>query len=245
MSNEKSSKSNLSDTDDPHSVRAGFQQNPSNVLNEQINDSQRPASEEHLLGNLETEREIRTGSNQSEQQSVDLKSSETPGPSSRNNNYGSLLPIPSKPNQMIPIAVIRKTSNSSVEGNNSEASTCGGLMQIITGANKVAPAPNQTPDSTKTVGAAVLLLVPKKSDTVCVDLQSQQDPENNFPIEVTSEVPQQSANPTRSDQGIVKPTQSYDSYEEVCRICHDNPSKLELISPCLCKGKDYKYIPKN
>ncbi len=32
-------------------------------------------------------------------------------------------------------------------------------------------------------------------------------------------------------------SRSYDSYEEVCRICHDTPSKMDIITPCLCKGE--------
>jgi len=41
---------------------------------------------------------------------------------------------------------------------------------------------------------------------------------------------------TRGSEIKLRPAGSYDSYEEVCRICHDNPAKQQLITPCLCKG---------
>ena len=34
----------------------------------------------------------------------------------------------------------------------------------------------------------------------------------------------------------IKEEGSTESVEEVCRICHDNPSRMTLLSPCLCKG---------
>ncbi|CAL8143256.1 unnamed protein product [Orchesella dallaii] len=148
------------------------------------------------------------------------------------NNCMALIPI-SATSQLVPVALLGKSSNSQDE--------CpGGIMQLITGTNKVAPAASS--DAAQTVGA-VLMIIPKKSDTVCIDLV--QDVENNRIVESPTcncasntavAVPVVENVVPETDHAAVKPTQSYDSYEEACRICHDNPSKLELISPCLCKG---------
>lgn len=158
-----------------------------------------------------------------------------------NHNNNSLAVIPAKPNQMIPIALLRKQPNNvSADDNTGSAGT--GLMQIITAKNKVAPAECSAealglPTPTTTVGA-VLMLIPKKSDSVCVDIPPP-DLENNPVLENRTQSVDnncQSAGSTHQQDVVVKAANSYDSYEEVCRICHDNPSKLELISPCLCKG---------
>lgn len=171
---------------------------------------------------------------------------------SNNNNCMALIPYPpaiitAKTSQMIPIALLRKSSNSTSadEGGSTTGPGPGaGFMHLITGCNKVAPAElsNANTESTglptTTVGA-VLMLIPKKSDCVCVDGPAA-DLENNRSIQ--QEALQSSAYAGSSHQDTTtppvpaRPTQSYDSYEEVCRICHDNPSKMELISPCLCKG---------
>ncbi|ODN01390.1 E3 ubiquitin-protein ligase MARCH3 [Orchesella cincta] len=148
-----------------------------------------------------------------------------------NNNCMALIPIPAS-GQLVPVALLGKSSGCQDE--------CpGGIMQLITGTNnKVAPAAN--PDSVQTVGA-VLMIIPKKSESVCVDLQ-QQDEQNNSFQENQNCACNTTAGNVLVDNAVpepdsaLRPSQSYDSYEDVCRICHDNPSKLELISPCLCKG---------
>lgn len=162
--------------------------------------------------------------------------------SAANSNCTALLPFTGK-SQMIPIALFHNASGLTSD----ECSPVGGIMQLISGTNKVAPAGTPVnPNDSATVGA-VLMLIPKKSDAVCVNIPEQQDLENNLWVENQLEqragcsngcVPGTSASQCRSDHGVttVKTTPSYDSYEEVCRICHDNPSKMELISPCLCKG---------
>lgn len=186
---------------------------------------------------------------------------------SSSNNCMALIPYPptiitSKTSQMIPIALLRKSSNSTSAEEGSTTTGPGpgaGFMHLITGCNKVAPAElsNANTESTglptTTVGA-VLMLIPKKSECVCVDGPSSSngagaaDSENNRAVQ--QEGLQASADPNCKNVGSnhqqdtvappvpvpARPTQSYDSYEEVCRICHDNPSKMELISPCLCKG---------